>query len=257
MKKLKHPILLLTLLMILPMSKVFSQFDDNYWTALFSYKRIRDYELGVGISSLHPLNLSKPFVGLHIKRGVKDYFDTEILGKDYQEFDYLSVSYFFSRATHTSGSFRALPIIDTLMLNPIDVPYDLWKTINFFTLDFGSDYKLYKSYTGFGFYCGWLWGLIFSRVTENYKISDYNKEYFALQTPTNWKENKKESFIGLKFGLTLGTSLDVKKNEYEYNAIYLELSPVLYVYGGEPLGPKPINYFFISLNLGYRFRYSK
>lgn len=250
MRKFKYPILLLTLLMILPVSKVYSQFDESLWTAIFSSRRTRDREFSIGISTLHPLTLSKPFIGLHIKHGTKDFYDTEILGKDYQEYSSLSASYLFAQTAHTSGNFRALPIIDTLMLNPIDVPYDLWKSIDFFALDFGSDYKLYNSCTGFSFYCGWSWGIVVSHVTEKYKISDYNKDYFALQTPTNWKQNKKDLNVGLKFGLTLGTSLNFVKD-----AIYLELSPILLIYGGDLLGTKPINSFFISLNLGYRFRY--
>lgn len=253
MKKLKCPILLLTLFMILPISKVYSQFDDNYWTALFKTNRPSpDKELRIGLSTLQLLNYPKPFFGFNMEYRIVIEKE-ELFGKEYQAYFYFRGALYFKQVRCSEGSFTALPA-DTLIPNPIIVPFKLIHTISCFSFDLGTNYDLYSnSKEIFTFYSGWVVGLNFFKYENRYKVSDYNKNDYVLQTDAEWKEYQKSGNVWFKGGVTLGIDIKIRK----IYSIYLEALPSINLFTEKnyPLDIGAINladHLSVGITLGYR-----
>ena len=248
---LKHQILLFTLFIIFPLSKGHCQ---NYLKDLVTpgYGGGAPAEFGGGISTLHQSHLPKPLIGFHLKLRV-DNDEEEIFRKKFKTFYYLGVSYFFRQGQDKEGSFIAIPK-DTSMFDAINVPFQFTETVSYLMFDLGADFYLYTNEKEtFSFYSGWVIGANIPFYEGKYKLSDYDRTNFIIQTESEWKDNRRESKANLKVGINIGFNLYVGT----FGSLYLETSPFINLRSEKDLPPDfTINSrYFLSFNLGYRYEF--
>lgn len=243
-------VIIISLFIISTSHNAYGQWDEFF--KAFGSGPGPDVEFGGGISTLHQFNLPKPIIGMHLKYRLKGN-DISIFGNTNKTFFYLGASYYFKQGKQSKGNFNAIPK-DTLLFNPIVVPYQFKQSVSYLMFDIGEDYYLFTNEKeSFSLYGGWLLGANIPFYKGNYEIAAYDQTNYILQTETDWKENRKESKANFKAGLNFGIDIYVGI----FGSLYFETSTFVNLLSEKYLPPDfTINSrFFLGFNVGYRYEF--
>lgn len=211
-----------------------------------------DVEFGGGLSTLHQVNLSNPLIGFNLKCGFRNE-RTQFFDNDIKSIFYLRASYYFQQGKQTSGNFNATTK-DTLLINPVVVPYQFKQSVSYLMFDIRQDYYFYTNpKESFSLYGGWLIGVNIPFYRGDYEIASYDQTNYILNTEGYWKKNRKESKANYIAGLNFG----IERFVGAFGNIYFEASTFFNLKTEKYLTPDfTINSrFFLGLNLGYRYEF--
>lgn len=213
-----------------------------------------DVEFGCGLSTLHQTNLPNPLLGFNLKYGLRDEYPSSFfninLGKS---IFFIRASYYFQQGKQTSGNFNATTD-NTLLINPIAVPYKFKQSVSYLMFDIREDYYFYtQKDEQFSLYGGWLIGVNIPFYKGDYEISPYDQINYVLDTEESWKKNRKESEANYIAGLNFG----IERYVGVFGNIYIETSAFFNLKREKYLTPDFTisSRFFLELNLGYRYEF--